>query len=151
MTGASGAVVFEVEALTHPWLFLLANDDGIVAIHSSETGQEIFTQTGGAVPGLGFDGDDWLRAGAVSPDTRTVYYTGRNQPAIAAFDTVKHALTYGPSLIGGASEDDGTGAVGSLSGLVTSPDGAHLFTTVSHGGHTGHFNGSFAFPPRSRS
>ena len=134
VVSTSGDLTMDLEVLVHPWIFLPFNDDGVYAVDGSGTGEELDILDA-EIELLGFDGDTWMRVDAASPDSRYVYYTNRNQPAVLTFDTVAQTLTLGDSVMGGTLAFDGSGVVGCFDGLTPSPDGAYLYGTLNHGAH----------------
>jgi hypothetical protein len=147
VTGAGAELTADVEILVHPWIFVPGNDNGVVATDASGTGEELVLYDLGEIDVLGFDGESWQRTDSMSPDTRYVYYTNRNQAAIITFDTVDHTMTIGDSLIGGTIAFDGTGEVGCIDGMVASPDGKFLYATVNHGTHVSSFESGGSAQP----
>jgi len=146
VTGVGTELTFDVEIIQNAWAFVPANDDGIQAVDISGTGNEIDLFNLGEIQDFGWDGDSWQWCAAMSPDTRYVYYTNRNQPAIITFDTVDQTLTMGESLIGGDILYDATGVLGCIDGLTTSPDGETLYATVSHDVHIASNTGDYPTP-----
>jgi hypothetical protein len=139
VTGVGTELTMDVEVLVHPWAFLPGNSSGVYAVDISGSGEELDLFTAGEINDFGYDSDCWARCDAMSPDTRFVYFTNRNQPAILMFDTVDQTLTIGDSYLGGTIAFDASGDVGCFDGLTTSPDGNHLYGTLSHTAHISTF------------
>lgn len=145
VTGVGTELTMDLEVVVHAWAFVPGNDDGVIATDISGTGEEL-DLFDIEIEGFGWDGDSWMRADTMSPDTRYIYYTNRNQPAVLMFDTVDQTLTIGDSLIGGTIAYDGTGVVGCIDGLSASPDGKSLYATISHDAHIATFDGDYPVP-----
>ena len=114
----------------------------VVTTDSSGTGESVFLTP--LTEALGWDGDAWSRADAKSPNSRYVYYTLRNQPAVVTYDTVEMTFTIGDSYMGGTIAHDGSGVIGFIDGLTQSRDGDHVYAVLNHGVHTYPHGGSMA-------
>ena len=153
VTGVGANLVIDLEVVFHPWLFVPGNWKELVGVDSSGSGEGLLYD----VTSLGFQGtvegplmsfpDGHFQPELASPDGRLVHFIARNQPAILTLDlvTMLPSLT---NLSGGGLAFDGTGAVGSTSGLTRAPDGS-MYAVLNLGAHNYRFSnlGAADHPP----
>ncbi len=110
-------------------VYVASRIDNAVAVFSRDSGTGELTYDESHFDDLGgVDGLDSASGVAVSPDGAHVYAVGQADNAIAAFtrDQLTGALTFDGALYDGVDSVEGLGTV---RGVVVSPDGSHVYTS----------------------
>jgi hypothetical protein len=144
VTGAAANLLVDLEVKVHPWIFLPTYWSGIQAVDASGSGQSLNIE-GNDIIGTAFRSSGWLSVmpSAVSEDGRYVYFGHINQPAIGRLDMTDLSFTLGESLMDTPLAFDGTGPIGSVEHLTTSPDGNYIYAVLNADAHLYAASGQF--------